>query len=104
MPGRPPAGAGRAVVDSVHEVTGLQRLDDGRHALADADAQRRDPVAGTAAPELPHEAGHQAGPRAAKRVAQRNRAAVDVEALLVDAETLRAGEHLRREGLIELDQ
>ena len=46
----------------------------------------------------------EAGAGAAERVAEGDRAAVDVEALLVDAELAGAGEDLGGEGLVELDQ
>ena len=46
----------------------------------------------------------EAGAGAAERVAEGDRAAVDVEPLLVDAELADAGEDLGGEGLVELDQ
>src|SRR5262245_32802833 len=79
-------------------------FEDRRQALADADAHRRDPVAAAAAAELVKEGGGEAGAGAAERVAEGDRAAVDVEPLLVDPELADAGEDLRGEGLVELDQ
>ena len=82
----------------------LDGLEHRRQALADPDAHRRDPVAAAAAAELVQERGGEAGAGAAERVAEGDRAAVDVEALLVDSELADAGEHLRGEGLVQLDQ
>src|SRR4051794_37284101 len=78
--------------------SGLWVLDHGGDALPDADAEGGDAVASAPAPELPGERGDQASSRAAQRVPQRDRAAVDVESLLVDPELAHAGDHLRGEG------
>ena len=79
-------------------------LDHGRQPLADADAEGGDSVPRLAPPELPRERGHEPGAGAAQRVAERDGAAVDVEAVLVDAELARAGEDLSGERLVDLDQ
>ena len=79
-------------------------LDDRRHALADADAEGGDAVAAAAAAQLPDEGVSEAGAGAAERVAEGDRAAVDVEPLLVDPELAGAGEDLGGEGLVDLDQ
>ena len=84
--------------------SGLHTFKNCSQALADADAHRRDPVAAAAAAELVQEGGREAGAGAAERVAEGDRAAVDVEALLVDPELADAGEDLGGEGLVELDQ
>ena len=73
-------------------------------ALADADAQRREPVAAAAAAQLVRERDDEPGAAHAERVAERDRAAVDVHALLVEAEVAHDGEALRGEGLVQLDQ
>ena len=54
--------------------------------------------------EAVQEGRGQAGAGAPERVADRDRAAVDVEPLVVDAERPRRREHLRGERLVELDQ
>ena len=61
-------------------------LEERRDALADADAQRREPVATVAAAQLVQQRDDE--PRAAhpERMAERDRAAVDVHLLLVEAE------------------
>src|SRR6266536_5029400 len=65
---------------------GLGVLDNRRHALADADTQRRHAIAGFPAPHLPDEGREEPGPRAAEGVAQGDRASVDVQPILLDAE------------------
>src|SRR5881392_3896816 len=55
-------------------------------ALADADAERREPVAAVAAPELVQECHDEAGAAHAERMPERDRAAVDVHALRVETE------------------
>src|ERR1044072_5366239 len=89
------SSAGEAISDA---------FEDRRQALADADAHRRDPVLAAAAAQLTDQGGGEASAGAAERVAEGDRAAVDVELLFVDAELAGAGEHLRGEGLVELDQ
>src|SRR4051794_4328685 len=95
QPVGPPAEPARARLES---------LDHGRDSLPDADAESRDPVAVTAPPQLPNQGGHQPGAGAAERMTEGDRAAVHVEALLVDAEPLGAGQDLGGERLIQLDQ
>src|SRR5262245_29050062 len=79
-------------------------LDHGREALADADAHRRDPVAGVTPPQLPDQRRHQARARASERMSERDRASVYVQPLLVDPELAGAGDDLGGERLVELDQ
>ena len=62
------------------------------------------PYLAAAAAQLADEGGGEAGAGAAEGVAEGDRAAVDVELLLVDAELAGAGEDLGGEGLVELDQ
>ena len=83
---------------------GSDRFEDRRQALADADAHGGDAVPAAAAAQLADEGAGEAGAGAAERVAEGDRAAVDVELLLVDAELAGAGEDLGGEGLVELDQ
>ena len=78
-------------------------LDDRREALADADAERGDPVAEALALELADERSGEAGARAAERVSERDRAAVHVQALGVDAELALARQDLGGERLVDLD-
>src|SRR4051812_3718225 len=94
-----------SVIDAgSYSTGGLGVLDHRGDALPDADAERGDAVPGAAAPELPGERGDETSSRATQRVAEGDRAAVDVEALFVDPELAHAGDHLRGEGLVDLDQ
>ena len=79
-------------------------LEQRRLALADPDAQRREAVAAAAPAQLVHQRHHQ--PRAAhpQRMAERDRSAVDVDALGVDSQLAHDGHALRRERLVQLDQ
>ena len=69
-------------------------LDHRGHALAHADAHRGEPVAGAAAPELPGKCAQQPGARRAERVAERDRAAVHVQAIVVEPEVAHGRKHL----------
>src|SRR5215218_10210469 len=80
------------------------RFEDGGQTLADTDAEGRDPILAAAALQLADQGAGEAGAGAAERVAEGDRAAVDVEALLLDPELASAGEDLRGEGLAQLDQ
>ena len=75
---RPRAGAGGCGA-------ALSHVDDDGVALAAAGADRRAAVAAAAAAQLQHERAEDARAGGADRVAERDRAAVDVDALLVDA-------------------
>ena len=57
-----------------------------------------------AAAHLPHQRGQQARAGAAERVAERDRAAVHVQPLAVDAQLAHAREHLGGEGLVQLHE
>ena len=72
--------------------------------MADPDAEGRDPVFPAAAAQLADEGAGEAGAGAAERVAEGDRAAVDVQPLLLDAELAGAGQDLRGESLVQLDQ
>src|SRR5262245_6049722 len=89
------------------EFTGVSRagvLDQDRDALAAADAGRGDAEALLAAPELQEERQDQARAGRAERVPERDRAAVDVDLVAVEAELLLDAEVLRREGLVDLEE
>src|SRR6185503_6931490 len=60
------------------------RFEDSGQTLADPDAEGRHPEFAAAAPQLAHQGAGEAGAGAAERVAEGDRAAVDVEALLLD--------------------
>src|SRR5215208_3781375 len=79
-------------------------LDHAGQALPDADAERGQSVAPATAAQLVRERAEQPGAGAAERVADRDRAAVHVELVVIDAELAHRGEHLRGEGLVQLDQ
>src|SRR5689334_15537996 len=83
---------------------GSAPVERGREAHPARHAERREPVLRSATAELVQERHDDARSRAPDRVAERDRAAVHVEALLRDAELAVAREHLRREGLVELDE
>src|SRR6185503_21170222 len=71
-------------------------LDQERVALSAAGADRREPEPSAVTPEVVDHSGHDPAARCADRVAERDRAAVDVHDLLVDAE--HAGRVLRDGG------
>ena len=70
----------------------------------DADAHRREAVAPAATAKLVQQRGDEPGAAHAERVPDRDRAAVDVHPLLVEAELAHDGEALRRERLVQLDE
>src|SRR6478735_967889 len=83
---------------------GFLYLDDDRVTLAAAGADRRAAVAATAPAQLQHERADDAGATGSDRMAERDRAAVDVHALLVNAEHPDAVERDGRERLVDLPQ
>ena len=95
----PTEGRGR-----MRRVRGESACEERGLALADADAQRREPV--TAAPPAQLVEERHDEPRAAhaERVAERDRAAVHVHALRVEPELADHREALRRERLVQLDE
>ena len=68
------------------------------------DAERRDAARGAGASHLVDQRRGQAGAAATKRVTDRNRAVVDVQFCVVDAQLALAGEDLRGERLVQLEQ
>src|SRR6185437_12408229 len=79
-------------------------VDDHGVALAAAGADRDAAVAAAAPAQLEHERADDAGAGGADRVPERDRAAVDVHALLVDAEHARRVQGDRSEGLVDLQR
>ena len=82
----------------------LEDLEEARRALAAADAHRHDAPLGLAALAFEQEVADAARARHAEGVADRDRAAVDVVLLGVDAEGVAAVEALAREGFVELPE
>jgi hypothetical protein len=72
--------------------------------LSDPDAERRDAARGAGASHLVDQRRGQAGAAATKRVTDRNRAAVDVQSCVIDAQLALAGEGLRGERLVQLEE
>src|ERR1700679_2016818 len=79
-------------------------FDHDRVALTAAGADRGDAEAAATAAELMNECADDAGSRGADRVAEGDRAAVDVDLLLVDAEHPHRVEGDRGEGLVDLPE
>src|SRR5581483_796040 len=79
-------------------------LEQRRLPLADADAERREPVAAAAAPELVDERDDEARAAHPERVPDRDRAAVDVHLLRIESELTDDDQALRRERLVQLDE
>src|SRR5438477_12360700 len=75
-----------------------------RNSHAAADAQRRQALFRVAPLHLVQQRDEDPGARGADRVAERDRAAIDVELLGVEAEFLADRTGLRREGFVGLDQ
>src|SRR2546423_448287 len=99
----PVEGANRIPVRKVLERLAVD-LEETGGSLAAADAHRHDAPLGAAALTLLQDVTGAARARHAERVADRNRAAVDVVLLGVDAEAVAAVEALRRERLVEFPQ
>ena len=98
-----PAGPAPTIPTCVR-ISARRALEERRLALADADAQRREAVAAAAAAQLVRERDDEPGAAHAERMAERDRAAVDVHALLVEPELAHDGEALRGERLVQLDE
>src|SRR5437899_1332676 len=83
---------------------GLPTLEEGGLALADSDAEGRQPVPAAAAAELVEQRDDQ--PRAAhpERVAERDGAAVHVHPARVEPELADHDQALRGKGLVQLDE
>src|SRR6266849_6861742 len=96
--GRPRRRDGRTTLNRVLAV----RLEEPRGALAAADAHGHDAVARLAAELLDGDRAHHPRAGHAERVADRDRAAVDVELLRIDAQAIAAVDDLRGERLVQL--
>src|SRR3954451_21754332 len=83
---------------------GAIHLEHDRVALATTRADRRAAEAAAAAAELVDEGAHDPPAGGADRVAQRDRAAVHVDPVLVDAEHPHRVKRHRREGLVDLPE
>jgi hypothetical protein len=81
-----------------------ENLEQSGRAHAAADAHRDDDILGAAALAFDQRRGRSARAGHAVGVADRDRAAVDVEPVVGDAELVLAVEHLHREGLVQLPQ
>src|SRR5204863_3945627 len=77
---------------------------DDRVALTPARADRRAAQPAAAAAQLEHQAAEDARARSADGVTQRDGAAVDVDALFIDAEHANRVQRHRSEGLVDLPQ
>src|SRR5438445_255649 len=82
----------------------LDALADRRDPLAPADAERRESVALLPLPQFVRERKREPSPRCAEGMPERDRAAVHVRLLAIEAEVLFHREVLRREGLVDLDE
>src|SRR6266480_2113160 len=82
----------------------VRALQDRRDPLAPTDAERREPVALLSLAQLVGERQGESRTRRAERMAERDRTAVHVRLLAVEAEVLLHREVLRREGLVDLDE
>src|SRR3954447_8997849 len=79
-------------------------FEEGCLALAHADAEGREAVPAAATPELVQQAHDETGAAHPERVAERDRAAVHVDALGIEAELADHDQALRGEGLVQLDE
>ena len=79
------------------------RLEDGRHALALADAHRRQAQLRALVAHPVQQRGRDPGAAGAQGVADRDRAAARVDLVFVDAQQLEHGQDLDGERLVELD-
>src|SRR5262249_53627771 len=76
----------------------------GRHRAAAAEAQRREAIPTTSPVELVEERGDDPGAAGPDRVAERDRPAVDVRLVPVEAELPAIGQRLGGERLVDLDE
>ena len=79
-------------------------LEDGGDPLADADAHRRQPKVAAPAAELVNERRHHSRARGAEGMAERDGAAIHIDGRRIEPELAHAGDRLRRERLVQLDQ
>src|SRR5688572_7492787 len=82
----------------------LVHLEQPRRTHPAADAHGHDDVLDAAAAPLDQRMSDEARPAHAERVPDRDRAAVDVEPLVVDPETIATVERLHGEGLVQLPE
>src|SRR5260221_9825135 len=83
--------------------TALDALEDRRDPLTAADAERREPVLALPLAELGDEREREPRARRAEWMPERDRAAVHIRLVAVEAELLLDCQVLRREGLVDLD-
>src|SRR5437868_493695 len=83
---------------------GLNALEDRRDPLTAADAERREPVLALSLAELGDERERETRTGRAERMAKRDRAAVHVRLLAIEAKLLLDGEVLCRERFVDLDE
>ena len=98
-----PAPMTRDLLDRCWRAPHHSALQIGGDALAAADALRRQRVAAALALQQARRLAGDAGAGGAERMAERDGAAVEVQRLVADAEFAHAGERLRGEGLVQLD-
>src|SRR6266540_4504354 len=82
----------------------LYHLDRQRHSLAAAQAERSQTALTAARAQRVDQRNQHARAARADRVTERDRAAVDVQAIPVDAQIAAVCHHLRRERLVNLEQ
>src|SRR5207248_7348784 len=87
-----------------HAPSSSERLDDDRHSLSDADAQRGDPIPPAPRAKRVHEVDQDPRPAHPQGMPDGDGAAVHVDALRVDAQFADHRERLRREGLVQLHE
>src|ERR1700693_2221163 len=85
-------------------ISSSKYLEQPGRAHSAAHAHRHDGVAHAAAPALEQRVTDEPRPGHAVRMPDGNPAAIDVQALGIDAETLLAVDHLDGEGLVELPE
>ena len=99
------AGAGRCAGTRLLAAPQVvEALDDGRDALADADAHGGEAEAAAGPAQFVGQHRDQAAAAHAQRMAEGDGPAVDVDLGRIEAELVHAHERLRGEGLVELDE
>src|SRR5207244_4963993 len=94
---RPAPSPAEAALAAIH-------LEHDRVALSSARADRGAAEAAAPAPKLVDQGAHDPSARGADRVPQGDRAAIDVDLVLVDSEHPHRVERNRREGLVDLPE
>src|SRR3954452_24972017 len=82
----------------------IERLDDDRDSLADADAQGGEAVPATSRAQRVHEVDEDARSAHPEWMPDRDRASVDVDPVGIDPELPDHGQRLRRKRLVQLDE